>query len=287
MLSTGRTAVETRGLVRAPGVASPTRSAAALAGQHFALHKTEAGEISLAEIGEHRLKIHAGEPVRGSCRAQRFLYQRGDVDLFPAGMSDTWEELDPGSSLIVRIAPWFLRRAAEDMGRDAERTVLAPRHQFRDARIEHIAWALAEEHEGGPPGGRLYTESLGLALAAHLLGSDGSSERAPRGLTPRQRRQVVEHIEAQLAEELSLRELAALAGLSASHFKSQFKRALGVPVHEYVIRRRIERARTLLELGELSITQVALEVGFAHPSHMARCMRRLLGVTPSVLRRAR
>jgi AraC family transcriptional regulator len=54
-----------------------------------------------------------------------------------------------------------------------------------------------------------------------------------------------------------------------------------MPAHQYVVRRRVERAKMLLLQGRLAMSQVALESGFAHQSHMARCMRRVLGMTPA------
>jgi AraC family transcriptional regulator len=80
-----------------------------------------------------------------------------------------------------------------------------------------------------------------------------------------------------------LSELAALAELSVPHFKVLFRSTLGVPVHQYVVQRRVERARTLLLQGRLSASQVALDAGFAHQSHMAHWMGRLLGITPREL----
>ncbi|WP_163284644.1 helix-turn-helix transcriptional regulator, partial [Enterobacter hormaechei] len=65
-----------------------------------------------------------------------------------------------------------------------------------------------------------------------------------------------------------------------SHLKALFRQTMGMPVHQYVIRRRVERAKALLLAGEMPISQVALAAGFAHQSHMAHCMKRLLGVTP-------
>jgi AraC family transcriptional regulator len=67
-----------------------------------------------------------------------------------------------------------------------------------------------------------------------------------------------------------------VAEVSASHLKTLFRRSTGLPVHEYRVH------------GELPASQVALEAGFAHQSHMARCMRRVLEVTPmSVMRSSR
>jgi AraC family transcriptional regulator len=111
--------------------------------------------------------------------------------------------------------------------------------------------------------------------------------RPPRGLSSAQRARLVDYIEAHLEEPLSLQQLARLIGSSASHLKTLFKRSLGVSVHAYVVERRVERARQLLREGKLPSAQVALESGFAHRSHMARCIRRLLGVSPTDLRGAR
>lgn len=84
----------------------------------------------------------------------------------------------------------------------------------------------------------------------------------------------------------ALERLARVARMSASYLKTLFRRATGMPLHRYVVQRRVERARTLLERGDLPTSQIALEAGFAHQSHLARWMRRLLGVTPSAIVRA-
>ena len=228
-----------------------------------------------------------GRPFGGRVAFTGFLYARGDIDIFPAGLSDIWEEYDASTSLVVRLSPALLHRAAEDMGLDPERAGLEPRHQFRDSQIEHIAWALDAERNAGNPSGRLYAEGLGMALAVHLLGRHATPSRLRSGLSTSQLRRVTAFIEENLDRNLSLTRLAGVAGVSASHLKTLFRRSTGLPVHEYVIRRRVERAKALLVRGELPAGQVALEAGFAHQSHMARWMRRVLGVTPtSVMRRA-
>ncbi len=203
----------------------------------------------------------------------------------PAGSSDTWFDDDPGHAVELRLPARLLHRAAEDMGLDPSRAEIAPRYHFQDAKIEHIAWALAAESHADFAHGSLYRESLGMALAVHLLGHFRALPSTKRALTEPQLRRVKEHIEAHLDQELSLERLAGVAGASVSHFKMLFKRATGVPVHEYVVRRRVERAKTLLLRGELPASQIALEAGFSHQSHMARCMRRVLGVTPRALLR--
>jgi AraC family transcriptional regulator len=249
--------------------------------------------LELAPLAEHRLKIHAGPPVRGACSVHRFLYTRGDIDIQPPGYSDKWEEYQPNTSLIVHVSCGLLRRAAEQIDLDPGRAVLEVQHQFRDEQIEHIAWALDVDRRSAQPNGSLYTESLGLALAVHLLGRYRLPRRdtpvSPirgRGLSAVQLRRLVAFIEEHLDEDLSIARLAASTAISASHFKALFKRTTGIPVHRYVIQRRVERARDLLVAGELSTSQVALAAGFAHQSHLARAMRRLLGVAPGEIANA-
>ena len=252
------------------------------------IHTMAAGTGVLPAIAEVRLRVHAGPPSRGTCRGHRFVYTRGELDVFPADLADTWQQTDEARSLLLLLSPTLLRRAAEDLGRDPDRAALEFRHQFRDPQIEHIAWALDAERRAGHPSGALYAESLGLALAARLLGQQQAPRSTPpasRGLSPLQQRRVTAHVEAHLDRELSLAELATVAGLGASQLKLLFRRSFGVPVHVYVVQRRVERARGLLLAGELPASRIALEAGFAHQSHMARCMRRVLGVTPTQLTR--
>src|SRR5688500_18643961 len=126
---------------------------------------TTPGTVELGRKSEHRLKIHAGAPVRGKCEAHTFVYIRGDVDIHPAEYHDVWEEFDSNESIVLSLTPSLLQRAAHDMGLDAARIGLEPRFQFRDPQIEHVAWALETERRSGAPNGALYTECLGLALA--------------------------------------------------------------------------------------------------------------------------
>ena len=252
------------------------------------LHTTLPGKVELVPLPDHRLNVHAGAPVRGACRSQRFVDTRGDVDILPAGVSDVCVNDEASTTLVLQFSPSLLSRAAEDMGLDPDRAGLEPRHQLRDPQIEHIAWALDAERKAGYPSGLLYTESLGMALAAHLLGHYAAPLRVRGGLSKPQLRRVMAYIEDHLNQDLSLARLASVAGVSASHFKTLFKRSTGLPVHEYVIQRRVERAKALLLRGGMPASQVALEAGFAHQSHMARWMRRILGVTPtSVVRSSR
>jgi AraC family transcriptional regulator len=92
---------------------------------------------------------------------------------------------------------------------------------------------------------------------------------------------VVEYIEEHLDAGPTLAQLAAVVGLNTYHFARQFKAATGLPPHQYVIARRVERAKQLLQAGtDLSLAEVALSAGFSDQSQFSRHFKRLVGVTP-------
>jgi AraC family transcriptional regulator len=151
--------------------------------------------------------------------------------------------------------------------------------------------AVGAELTAGGAGGRLAAESLANLLAVHLIRhvlTPRSPARGRDGTLPRGRlRAVVEYIEEHLGASPSLDQLAAVARLSAYHFARQFKAATGLPPHQYVIARRVERARQLLQARtDLSLAEVAADAGFADQSQLSHHFKRLAGVTPGEFRRS-
>jgi AraC family transcriptional regulator len=191
----------------------------------------------------------------------------------------------------MAVGPQLLSLAAESLDLDPAQVEIRNRFHIRDSQLESIGWVLKSEMDSGYPCGRLYVESLATSVAARLVACHSSRsplpERLHGRLRDRQLRQVLSYIESNLGQDLSLDDIAAVAGLSASHFKGLFRQSVGVPVHQYVIRRRVERATSLLRESKLPISQIALETGFAHQSHLAHHVRRLLGVSPKVVRESR
>ncbi len=243
------------------------------------------GSVRFEAPIDHCVSVHAGAPSRVSCRhsAARYLATRGDISVVPVGAYDECLQDDVSEVVDVHLPDALIRTTAEGMGLDPDRAALDARFCLRDPQIEHLAWALEAEHRAGALSNVLYRESLGVALAVHLLGRYRglSKARSRAALSKTQLTRVKDWVEANLDGDLSLVRLARVAGVSEPHFRVLFKRAMAMPVHAYVVRRRVERARRLLARGELSASQVALEAGFSHQSHMARCMRRVLGVTPA------
>jgi AraC family transcriptional regulator len=159
-----------------------------------------------------------------------------------------------------------------------------------DPVLAHIAALGRSELAQGGATGRLYVEGLGVTLAAHLLHKYGVSKRRLNlyrgGLPPVQLRRVIEYIDAHLAEELSLTELAAIAGLSPNHFAQAFKATAGRPPHRYLTERRVRRARELLRDPRIPIAEIAHAVGFSSQSHLTINFRRMTGMTPARFRRS-
>ena len=107
------------------------------------------------------------------------------------------------------------------------------------------------------------------------------------GLAPWQVRKVIGHIDANLERTIRNDDLAALVRLTPSHFGRTFRNSVGEPPHEYVIRRRIERAQGLMLSTEAKLSDIALDCGLADQSHLTRLFRKIVGESPRAWRRAR
>lgn len=266
------------------------------AGFRVRLLTDQPGQLEVPGLRNTIVAIHIGASVQGSCRRGGFTHRglavHGDIEIIPAGTPSVWEVNEKDTYLALSLAPELLDMVAEELEIDPDRVEIRNRFSVRDTQLESIAWALKAEMESGYPSGRLYLDSLAVSVAARLVSSHSSVsvESSPASrlmsgrMSGRRLRAVLTFIEDNLNKELPLTEIAGAAGLSVSHFKSLFRESVGMPAHQYLIRRRVERAKSLLAEGKLSISQIAFETGFAHQSHLARHVRRVLGVSPRALR---
>ncbi|WP_434592166.1 helix-turn-helix transcriptional regulator [Pseudomonas sp. R4-83] len=139
------------------------------------------------------------------------------------------------------------------------------------------------------PAERLLTSSIAHELISHTLLSQVGARQGLRlkgGLAAHQRRQLVAYIDSQLAEPISLGQLAGLCALSEYHFARMFRASFGLPPHQYVLARRLDRARQMLRGTLLPLGEIALACGFASASHFANRFRQVLGGTPGEYRQA-
>jgi len=134
-------------------------------------------------------------------------------------------------------------------------------------------------------------ETLTVALVLHLLANYGVAKPkvpSPRGkLTAFQLRAVLECIESQLADDVSLLTLADRAHISPFHFARLFRATVGMPPHRFVLRLRLEKASRLISAGKLTLAQVAAECGFHDQPHFTRAFQRRFRITPAMYPRGR
>jgi AraC family transcriptional regulator len=113
-------------------------------------------------------------------------------------------------------------------------------------------------------------------------------QAVPSGGLPRGgARRVIEYVEANLEKGITIRELAAVAELSPHHFIRMFRETVGVTPHQYVLERRLDRARELLQRRTMRLAEIGLHVGFGSQSHFTTAFHRAFGVTPAEFGRIR
>jgi AraC family transcriptional regulator len=209
--------------------------------------------------------IHVGPSVYIHCRRGPWshcgLGVHGDIDIVPAGVPARWEMKERDNVVLLDV---------EDPGIE-----LLNRFQIRDRKLEVLGQAMWKEMTAGHPNGPVYLDTLGLSVAEHLRArhSSCSPPRPAKGGLPRLKR-VLAYIEDNLSQDLRLKEIAAIAEVSVSHLKTTFRESVGLPVHRYVIERRVDRAQILLREGKLPVSRIAAETGFSHQSHLSYHLRR-------------
>ena len=257
------------------------------------LRSDSSGILEVPELDMAFVSIHIGRAARMTCRRAGISHTgsavHGDIDIIPAGVPSVWQMHDENDrAVLMAFSQPMLNRVAEEKGHGTRDLELRNRFMSRDRQLESIAWAMKSELEMGSPSGELYLDGLALSAAARLVAAHSSvsvEERRLGGLDGRRLKRTLEFIEANLTGELSLTRLAAIADMSISHFRAGFRESVGVPVHQYVIERRVERAKSLLMHERHSIADIALASGFTHQSHLARHMQRSTGLSPLQVRR--
>jgi AraC family transcriptional regulator len=238
----------------------------------------------------HLLRLNTGVPSTNDWRIDgRNLQthdQPGAVSILPAGTHVSVLAASRTSCLVLEMDPLHLQQSGHhDGGRQVE---LPVKLTIPDRQIELLMTAMQADLEAGSPAGPLYGESLGHALSTYLATRYGTVAPKPeefKGGLPKSRlNRVREYIEQHLGDNISLTALADVAGLSMYHFAKAFKQSTGATPHQFVVDRKIEKAKQLLRDAKRSILEASASTGFVDQSHFTKIFHRLVGVTPSEYR---
>ncbi|MEH1829264.1 MAG: AraC family transcriptional regulator [Nostoc sp.] len=260
------------------------------------------------EIAEHQHTMHViacgllGSPReledRKMASGERWLDGKleqerrrdGDIAIIPAGISHRCNWNTSVEFMVLAIEPALLQLVGQDFVGDS--IELTPRFMSQqDVLIQGIFSSLRDELESGKIGGDLLIDSLKTTLAIHLLRNYCSTQ--PKlssysdGLSQRTLQKITDYIHDYLYQDLKLIELSTIAQLSPYYFLRLFKQRMGITPHQYILQRRIEKAKHLLQHSNLSIADIATQTGFSDQSHLTKCFKRQVGVTPKQLRQER
>jgi AraC family transcriptional regulator len=238
----------------------------------------------------HVLALFVRPPEKMNLRYEGVKRDRpppaGSIAVVPAGSSVLvrWEgRMD---ELHVYLEPSLVARVAAELFEfDPSPTVVPPLCGLDVPELRSSMLAVDAELRAGGLGGPLLVESLATILSVQLIRHIRGPHRLPASadavLPRRKLRTLIEYIMENLGGSMTLEQMAAVVRLSPYHFVHQFKAATGLPPHQYVIVRRVERAQHLLRAdGELGLLEVARRVGFSDESHFSFHFKRIAGVTP-------
>ncbi|WP_156256369.1 helix-turn-helix domain-containing protein [Sandarakinorhabdus oryzae] len=196
--------------------------------------------------------------------------------------------------LLILSVPWVeVSSLADQAGLPARRSLGKLHSRMWQCSLVDSALRQAWDHaaDGGPVS-RLFVQAAVDAVLARLFvledqATEAQVQRATGGLAPWKLRRVIERIDQDLSEELSIAALAEMCQLSPFHFARAFKSSTGKSPHAFIIERRLGLAARLLIETPLSITEISLAVGWNGSSNFAKMFRRAFGRTPSEFRSLR
>jgi AraC family transcriptional regulator len=257
--------------------------------EHHCLPASECPEL---ELQHHSITIILGQPFEIDWRLagghqQSTQMRTGDICITPARVSTQARWYKSVNFLLLSISPKLIERAVYE-SINTSSIEIAPKRGVHDSQILHIGSAFKAELETGCESGSLYGESLGLALAVHVLKRYSISKTVilepSEGLQAQKLQQVIDYINYNLEATVTLKEIAAVAEMSPYYFARQFKLSTGLPPHQYVIQCRINRAKILLTENKLPIVEIAHCVGCSNQSNFTALFRKYLGITPKAYR---
>src|ERR1700757_4643961 len=215
---------------------------------------------------------------------EMFDYTAGDLALCDRHVGE-WVGLMNVSHLQLGISDAALMACSDGAYGEVE---LHPSRKFAEPRLSAMVAAVHAEMVAGFPSGRLFLDSVEQAMAVALVKGHAVRHRPVQiyrgGLGSARLRRIKELVHAKLGDDLSLDEMAQSVGLSTAHFARMFRKSTGEPPHQFVLRQRVERAKSMLRAPDGRVLDVALACGFKTQQHFAQVFRDVWGVSPTEYR---
>ena len=225
-------------------------------------------------------------------KRSRTTMRPGSVIVSPAGIPKRFQYDGGGDCLVVHVAPSLVAQVARSAARDDPAKIeILNEFCTRDPEIQRLTLRLWNEYQSQDLASGMCAESLGIQFAVHLLRKYSTmrqpSQSVPGELSPTAYERAIDYIESNLANDLTIQDIADELSMSASHFAHSFRQTAGVAPHQYVMERRVEVAKSLLRETALPIANLSTRVGFSTHSHFCVMFQRLTGQTPSAYRKGR
>ncbi|VEP15680.1 conserved hypothetical protein [Hyella patelloides LEGE 07179] len=191
---------------------------------------------------------------------------------------------------IFYLHPRFLASAIDDSIEEKQLAINDRFSLINDPLIREIGVIFRHLCSFDLASDRLYVENLANLLAVHLLRNylnyNFKNIRCYQGLSPKKLNLILEYIETNLNQKITLSDLATVAGVGKFYFSRLFKSSTNLTPYNYVLQQRVERAKKLLKNSDMPICDIALECGFGNQSHLARHFRNRQKVTPMQYRKS-
>jgi len=267
----------------------PTASSEALGWRHLDAYRFDGlrcWEMALPPVDRHFISVHLLKPCEISTRWGGRVHcgysSPGNVILMAAGQDSAWACPTAIDELQMFLDPEILDEVAREIGGD--KVGLVEGVGIVDPAITDIARQVLAELEQPGLGTRLFGDmaarALALAIVRRHSTASGTDASQRIEMTARQLRLATDYIESHIDENLTLESISAVAEMSPFRFARAFRKATGHSPRQYVIARRIERAKLLLRSTDKDIVEIANYVGFSTQSHFTTAFGRRCGTTP-------
>jgi AraC family transcriptional regulator len=215
----------------------------------------------------------------------------GDAFLFDLANNPTVGLNNPFDSLRFYMPRRTLDELAFDQGLRRIGGLRMPEFGGRDMVLYRLAQTIVSVMERPGEGNALFADYIALAFHNHIVHAYGGISTIEAGvsggLAPWQLRRVSEFIDANLNSDISISQLARECGLSARYFARAFKKSAGAPPHQWLMKKRVDKAKELLQRVDWELTNIASTCGFVDQSHFTRVFSRFEGDSPGRWRRDR